>query len=292
MLSTLKWLTGATILITLAFDVDSSSLGKLRVFGARKRHHKPKHHHIHTSSPLSTKEPGTTLIDSEIETEVGTVADAFAPLIQDNDTEKSASRPDIDIPQLLKACHTFHRQMERVGQGQSSRDLASNIHKVQALYQKAPLEQRDSMVGLLQYERSLNIHPPPGTNVLHDPSGAIGLLWIRRSLAFQTAWYRRLLSDATTNVMDAAKDAYRQELQPFHGYLLQNVFLNVGIPAMTPPRHQLLARLGGFVEETMSMMQQRATERDLQRLVHIWDPLVTKWTTIMKDLEMEDLRRI
>ncbi|GKY94827.1 hypothetical protein MPSEU_000447900 [Mayamaea pseudoterrestris] len=260
------------LLLSLLHECESNAT-KLRLLG-QKRHGRPsykKQQH------------------ADIATEVGAVADAFAPLIQEGNDEKCQ---DINIPQLLKACQTFQTQMERVGQARTSKDLFANIHKVQVLYQTAPLDQRDSMTRLLQYERSLNIHPPPGSRVLRDPSGAIGLLWIRRSIAFQTNWYRQVLADAKVDVTHAAKEAYRKELQPFHGYLLQNIFLGVGIPAMTPPRNQLLARLGGFVEENMTVAQQRATEKDLQRLVNVWDPLVTKWTSIMRTMDMEDWRKI
>jgi hypothetical protein len=261
-------------LATLAclLHAGESNAIKLRILG-QKRHRQDgsKHQNI--------------VQDNSIATEVGAVADAFDPLLQES--------PDIDIPQLLKACHTFQSQMERVGQNRTSRDLAANIQKVQMLYNQAPLDKRDSMTCLLQYERSVNIHPPAGSRVLHDPSGAIGLLWIRRSIAFQTEWYRNVLNDPHVNVMEAAKEAYYKELQPFHNYLLQNIFLKVGIPAMAPPfRNQLLSRLGGFGQETMTAEQQKATERDLQRLVNVWEPLVKRWTSIMRSMDMEDWRRI
>jgi hypothetical protein len=245
---------------------------------AGNKHH-PHHDHHHHTDPEHHFVP----------TEVGTVVHAFAPLLHDHH-HIHLQQHDVDIPLLLQACKTFHTQMERVGQAQSARDLSANIRKVELLYETAPADQRDTLTSLLQFEKSLNIHPLNG--ILHDPSGAIGLLWIRRSIAFQTCWYQKLLADPDADVTEAAKEAYRSNLQPFHGYLLQNIFLKVGIPAMTPPRNQLLARLGGFAEETMTLIQKQSIQRDLQRLVHVWDPLVTRMTSIMEELDMEDRRRI
>jgi hypothetical protein len=273
------------IVVALLLTCGESNPLKLKVFD-RRHHTHPQKQHASSSS---------TLLDS-IKTQVGTVADAFAPLLQPQQQQHAndMAPPDIRIPQLLKACRTFQQQMERVGQARSSRDLSANIRKVQVLYDQAPHDHRDSMTRLLHYEKSLNIHPRE-SNVLKDPSAAIGLLWIRRSIAFQTHWYQQLLAaddPHSIDVTEAAKQAYRRELQPFHGYLLQNIFLGVGISAMTPPMIPLLARLGGFDDASMTSLQQQATLRDLRRLVNVWDPLLTRWTTIMKDMDMEDHRRI
>ena len=74
------------------------------------------------------------------------------------------------------------------------------------------------------------IHRPNG--LLCDPSAAIALLWMRRTLQFLSRCLRGLL-DRDANMTDVAAYAYRVELEPFHGWLLKN---SAGPPQRPNPR--------------------------------------------------------
>ena len=52
----------------------------------------------------------------------------------------------------------------------------------------------------------------------------MGLLWIRRSLAFQSRLFESLLPSDGLHPKDAATEAYREILSPYHGWLLQKIF--------------------------------------------------------------------
>jgi hypothetical protein len=195
----------------------------------------------------------------------------------------------IHVPNLLRACQQLEHNMRRVGQTQSARDLHGNIKKVQALTKSAPRDSQTSLLELLAYEKNLNIHAAHA--VLKDPSGAIGALWIRRAIAFQTQMYTTLLDDPSKEPKDAGMGAYKSVLAPFHGWTLQHLY-GVGIAATTPPRKQFLATLAGVEESEFGPRQEAALQRDLRQLVNQWEPLLEQWRTVYAELELEDTRRV
>ena len=93
-----------------------------------------------------------------------------------------------------------------------------------------------SLRGLLEAERATGIHKAGG--VLADPSAAIALLWMRRTLTFTNALLEGTLSaGATGNMVNVAKEAYKTHLEAFHSWWLKNTF-RVGLNGM-PNREDL-----------------------------------------------------
>ena len=93
----------------------------------------------------------------------------------------------------------------RLGEG-------SQYEKLEASYQRTPAHHRKTVSELLELEKARGVHQP---GHLKDPSGAVALLWIRRSLSCQYRMYGILLEkrdpvdaavEATLQRMDAAKD--------------------------------------------------------------------------------------
>jgi hypothetical protein len=211
-------------------------------------------------------------------TQVGALAEAFQPV---------HSRHQ-DPEQLLHACYTFVDTMRRTGQSSVARDLENNVRKVEALYNKAPTERRQSLLSLLEFERESGIHGSGGT--LMDPSGAIGLLWIRRSLSFQTKMYKGIL-EAKADATAAALDAYRSELQPYHGWAFRKLY-TMSFETVTPPRREMLARIGGYKIHDFGEAEEHATVQDLRKLVSVWEPLIVHWKRIYRELDLEDSRQV
>lgn len=103
-------------------------------------------------------------------------------------------RPEIETEKLLKAIRKLKDSMNAVGQDRNAAEIERNLQKIQSLYRIAPKSRRETLRSLLEYEKELGVHGPDGR--LKDPSGAMGLLWIRRSLAFQERMYSLILDNA------------------------------------------------------------------------------------------------
>lgn len=154
---------------------------------------------------------------------------------------------DLNTVQLLKSCRYLEKIMRQVGQRANANELLSNINKVEAVYKAAPKNQRETVSDLLLYERdTLQIHQPHG--LLHDPSAAIGLLWLRRSLEFQTKLYQyAILAEAAPNVdaTAAALHAYHDTLERYHGWKIQRVY-SLALRTSTPNRADMCVSLSGY----------------------------------------------
>lgn len=259
---------------------------------------KKRHHDIPESVPIqdlaapSRPPPPTdqalaksmTQQSQQLTTQVGELADLFQPVVRSRGLVK-----EIDVLRLLKACKKFEASMRKIGQGQSAKDLDNNISKVRDLYNSAPKQARQSMMKLLKYEKETGIHAPGPE--LKDPSGAMGSLWIRRSINFQYRLFKQIL-ETNRDPVEAAMIAYRLELQPYHGWALQRVY-GVAIRTMTPSkREDLLARIGGFPADSFGAAEEQATKRDLRRLLDVWRPLLVSWKQTFLQLDLEDKRRV
>jgi hypothetical protein len=164
----------------------------------------------------------------------------------------AASSQVIDADRLLGAAERYAVEMRRIGQAQSARDMEGNVRKARDLLLALPSpDLKHDLRKLLQYEKSLGIHAPHGH--IYDPSGAVGFLWIRRSLSYQHRFFDLVLNHPThhhhgMNPPDAALRAYRSELQPYHGWALRRLYL-AALRAMTPATtSELLAIVGGYAK--------------------------------------------
>lgn len=223
---------------------------------------------------------------SERVTQMAKVARSFEPVLSQG---SEGSGGHMDVEHLLEACRTYADVMREMGQSVTARDMESNIRKAEQVFLDTPLDRRRCLSSLLQIERETGIHRPGG--VLNDRSAANGLLWLRRSLAFQNDVYSALLDykDPT----EAALDAYRSQVQPYHGWVLRKAF-TAKFSSRMPPRRDMLATLGGFDGGSVSFGQkeEEATLADLRDLVSVWQPMISHWRRTFEDLDLEDLRRV
>ena len=139
---------------------------------------------------------------------------------------------------------------------------------------------------LLEAECASGVHKPGA--VLHDPSAAIALLWMRRTLQFLVHCFRGVV-EAKLPMAQIGGAAYKSHLEPFHGWFLKNTF-GMALNGM-PSRDEILLRLGD------PTCLDRA-ERDRKLLVEIEGliEVFTLTTDVMRalseELDLEDTRKV
>mmetsp|Transcript_29456 Transcript_29456/g.48314 ORF Transcript_29456/g.48314 Transcript_29456/m.48314 type:complete len:349 (+) Transcript_29456:387-1433(+) len=194
---------------------------------------------------------------------------------------------EVDTAQLLKACRAHLAFMKSTGSSLRlvAKDLESNVQKAEKVFKKSPKE-GSKLSSLLKSEKSRGIH---NGDELHEKSAAMGLLWIRRSLAFQLDLYASLISPGI-HPREAAYSAYSKHLSPFHGWALKKVF-----PAslsQMPERDVFIAKFGGIAEEELNEEYDRVIAKKLKVLVNMWDPLISSWEDEFERLGLEDTRKV
>lgn len=197
------------------------------------------------------------------------------------------SGDEVDTAQLLRACRA-HVDLMKTG-GPSLRlvakDLESNVRKAEDAFRLSPREGQ-RLSALLERERDRGMH---NGSELHERSAAMGLLWIRRSLAFQLDLYACLAS-GDGHPREAAYGAYARHLAPYHGWALQKIF-----PAslsQMPDRRAFLAKFGGVAIDELSDEHDREIAMKLRSLIGTWNPLLSSWKGVFERLGLEDTRRV
>ena len=196
---------------------------------------------------------------------------------------------DLDVRNLLEAIRAHLGLMRSGGPALKlvARDLESNLKKAESLFRTSPARDRRSLEVLLHSEKQEGVHVG---NELDNKSGAMGLLWIRRSLEFQRKFYLALIPSNGRHPKDSAVTAYDETLSPYHGWLLRNIF-----PAslsQMPSRDVFIARFSGIELEDLNQEVESQVIRKLRSLVLTWEPLLDKWKDIFERLDLEDIRQV
>jgi len=198
-------------------------------------------------------------------------------------------QPEIETEKLIEACRELKASMVAVGQDRNAAEIDRNLKKVEALHRMAPRGRRETLRALLEYEKELGVHGQDGR--LKDPSAAIGLLWIRRSLAFQERMYTYVLDGPVAPTNEAALKAYRETLEPFHGKALQMLY-SMALKKTTPNRHEMLQKLCAVPENRFGAAEENATAQELRKLCETWKPLLNSWEETFETLGLEDTRKV
>lgn len=79
---------------------------------------------------------------------------------------------------------------------------------------------------LLLYEIECDTHPNNKLPRLKDQTAAMGLLWVRRQLQYQTATFERIITvpKVYRTAIDAVVAAYQEVYGNFHGWAVQKIF--------------------------------------------------------------------
>mmetsp|Transcript_9110 Transcript_9110/g.19541 ORF Transcript_9110/g.19541 Transcript_9110/m.19541 type:complete len:377 (-) Transcript_9110:111-1241(-) len=240
-------------------------------------------------------------------THIRRVADMFDLVLK----KSSSSGTQIDSIALIDACKSFLPVMRSFGPEAAAKDFSRNLKKADSLRKHSGRMGRGKKGGdaisrqkkqrktnrskkhhqtlsdLLMAEVEAGIHKPGG--ILKDPSGAVGFLWMRRSIAYQHALFEALTVGAEPR--QAAYDAYRSTLMPFHGWAMRRLytaFLGQCTPETTK---EVIAQIAGYDVNDLTPAIEKATIEDLRRLVSTWSPLLTTWKKTHETLDLEDVRR-
>lgn len=197
---------------------------------------------------------------------------------------------EVEVSQLLKACRAHLTLVKTGGSALKlvAKDMENNLSKAEALYhQIRSTNKGKDLTSLLEVERERGIHDG---NVLQDQSAAMGLLWIRRSLAFQMDLYSSLMPSSAKSPADAAMEAYSTHLLPFHGWMLQKIF-PLSLSQM-PEREVFIAKFGGRDVKDLTEEYEQEIVDKLRDLVATWEPLIGAWKRDFETMDMEDVRKV
>lgn len=243
---------------------------------------------VKTGAVPSVRRPYSETAPLVVSTQLQQVADSFESVLQ-----ASQDNHHIPVDSLLDACRTLLNVMQHTGPKALARDFENNIRKIESAAYTDPTRTH-TVTSLLQHERDSGVHRQGNESSLYlrEQSGAMGLLWIRRTLAFQSDFYERLLEDDNADPIDAIHHAYQQQLKPYHGWTLAKCY-NLLVKNNMPPRRLLLARVGGYDDQYSddASFYEKKTCDELKRLVALWRPLIQKWKWSFVELGMEDTRR-
>ena len=128
---------------------------------------------------------------------------------------------------LLDACNFFGPMMKSFGPEAAAKDFMKNLKKAECLRKHysglrgaKKAKGKLTLAMLLSSEADAGIHKPGG--ILKDPSGAVGFLWMRRSIAYQHALFKSIIEGAEPK--DAAFDAYKSTLMAYHGAIMRRLY--------------------------------------------------------------------
>lgn len=122
------------------------------------------------------------------------------------------------------------------GMSMGRRDLIQNVAKLESAthvwidHQRAHAEENTvpspTLRQLLQYEVDHQLHRQ--LPKLNDKTAAIGLLWSKRQVEYATALYSsfRQVPSTYQDAKTAAKAAYHQVYDAYHGWMIQKVFIH------------------------------------------------------------------
>jgi hypothetical protein len=150
---------------------------------------------------------------------------------------------------------------------------------------------------LLRWEVEQQMHRCGASSevVLADPSAAVALLWLRRSLAFMLGFMRHLqqgmhaFMDGTRDDIDgiaAFRAAYADELQPYHKWLLRQTF-SISI-SHAPGYTDLALAVGPGLGDAE---RDQVIDGEISALLRAGEPLVQALQASYAQLQMNDVRR-
>jgi len=142
-----------------------------------------------------------------------------------------------------------------------------------------------SLRDLLEAERRSGMHQPGG--VLADPSAAIAMVWLRRSLTFQNSTMEGMVGDRSATVSTLAREAYRTHLETFHNFWLKQTF-RAGLAAM-PKREDFVIRLAPHLHNETE--REQVVYQEMAELVEVQNHVVAVMNGLFAELDMEDLRK-
>ena len=228
----------------------------------------------------------------------GLLAKASDQLINTSDSTADALRPEA----LFDACDGIARIYAACGPTLMLvvRNDQNNLAKARAALAIASDAEGGATltVGeLLRWEVEQQMHRCGASSevVLADPSAAVALLWLRRSLAFMLGFMRHLqqglhaFMDGTRDDIDgiaAFRAAYTDELQPYHKWLLRQTF-SISI-SHAPGYTDFALAIGPGLGDAE---RDQVIDGEISALLRAGEPLVHALQASYAQLQMDDVRR-
>ena len=122
-----------------------------------------------------------------------------------------------------------------IGMSLGHKDIVQNVAKIEQkvhewldvqceLIEEDEALRSPTIAQILEYEKDMNVHPKLPR--LTDRTAAMGLLWVRRQLEYQTRLFGNALMVPSKFPLtkDAVVDAYNQVYDRYHGWAVQKIF--------------------------------------------------------------------
>ena len=223
-----------------------------------------------TVPKLTSTSPG--LVDGagvagELELRVGAIIEAFA-----------TTKPVVEVlgPSLILFLKNDEGNVRKLRKAWS-RQIEESLELA------VPHNRCASLRGLLETEKATGIHKPGG--ILADPSAAMALLWMRRSLQFLVHLLHELCEPGTA-VSTAIRAAYDAHLEPYHGWVLKQAY-NVALNGV-PKRHEALQK---FYPRLQPHERHEAFALEARECVVVLSRVVDAIRTLFDELDLEDVRK-
>jgi len=124
-----------------------------------------------------------------------------------------------NIAKIEQAIHNYvdHRVRNNDKEHNTSNGNTKDHHKILS---------SPTLRDLLQYEVDINLHDNTKLPRLKEKSAAMGLLWVRRQLVYQTAIFKNVLDVPTRfdSSRSAVQSAYDEVYGSLHGWAVQKIF--------------------------------------------------------------------
>ena len=167
-----------------------------------------------------------------------------------------------------------------------------NLRKARKAWEKYSTEEEGvhkdrvaTLRGLLTMENNSGIHRPGA--VLCDPSAAIAILWMRRTLQFLGRCLQGILDDNET-MGEVGANAYRMELEPYHGWLLKQTF-SMALNGF-PSREHIYLNIGSHLPETGD--KEAAVKEEVRQANEQIQLVVESMRNLYEELGLEDMRKV
>lgn len=198
----------------------------------------------------------------ELELRVGAIIEAFA-----------TTRPVVEVlgPSLILFLKNDEGNVRKLRKAWS-RQIEAETHSRCA-----------SLRGLLETEKASGIHKPGG--MLADPSAAMALLWMRRSLQFLVHMLHELCEPGIP-VSSAMRAAYDAHFEPYHGWVLKQAY-QVALNGV-PKREDALRK---FFPRVQPRERHQVYELEARECVLVLSRVVDAMRTLFEELDLEDVRK-
>ena len=260
--------TDATLSLSLS---SSSSAAATKVPTRRPDPNRSDASLVSSSSPAAPPADATLLY---------TVGDLFAGCLV---SSSSSSSRDVDVAQLLSAADAFLGILRSLGRCMALACKACEGNSLKTTkFWNTDKDKYSTLRAMLEAEKLTGVHKPGGKT--RDPSAAIGLLWMRRSIAFVVAIFEGITSEEELTFGAAATAGYKKELQQFHGMVLKSIFS--GVLASVPTKESFANTIAPGVPEEQQM---EVVKRDMRHFLVQVKPLFTVWKELFVELDLENM---